>query len=387
MEDWDRAKAVLHANPWMMTPRILQLTLRQQPPLHVVEFMLSLNPQVAAIPKRGPTALQCAVRYGVAVDVIVCLLKACPFALLASNLDDTGFKDALECAQKTRGNEYDLIEILSQPLSYWLRESHQSKGTLGRDLAVSVAPLVAAKEQPHKTLDSSDRQEMENIKAIAATIVKSQKRQMYALEIHRQEVRMAELSKTKALCEMEQRQSNRFKMQLIALDHKEKLLRRKNRNMELVAATKNIQEDAKENNSNNLVQERTDIEARKEAALLKLEESAETFDRMVMEWKSQTERRIRKLECKLKQECTMNEFHRKDTRLQLDHVEQSVLESRSFEPWILAEPAFAASAIANGGSDEPLLRTHLTQRTRSKGHFWHSSSGMKVRIFERMVSK
>ena len=116
MQEWERAKAVLQANPWMMTPRILQLTLRQKPPLHVVEFMLSLNPQAAAIPKRGPTALQCAVRHGVAIDVIVCLLKACPFALLASNLDDTEFKDPLECAQQTRADEYDLIEILSQPL-------------------------------------------------------------------------------------------------------------------------------------------------------------------------------------------------------------------------------------------------------------------------------
>jgi hypothetical protein len=387
MENWDRAKAVLQANPWMMTPRILQLTLRQQPPLHVVEFMLSLNPQVAAIPKRGPTALQCAVRYGVAIDVIVCLLKACPFALLTSNLDDTGFKDPLECAQKTRADEYDLIEILSQPLSYWLRESYQSKRLAVKDRDIPVAPLVVPKEKPTSTLDSSDRQEMENIKVITAAIVKSQKRQMYALEVHRQEVRMAERSKTKALGEMEQRQRNRVKMQLMALDYKETLLRYKTRNMELVAAAKNFQGDANRTNSNDVEQERTDIEVRKEAALLKLEESAETFDRMVKEWKSKTERRIRKLECKFKQECTMNEFHRKDTRLQLDHVEESVLQARSFEPWILAAPVFAASAIADGGSNEPLLRTHPIQRASSKGYFWHSSSGMKTRIFERMVSK
>ena len=92
-------------------------------------WYISVNIRAASLPKRGHTTLQCAVRYHASIDVVKCLLEACPFALLASNLDDTEFKDPLECARATRADETELIEILSKPLSFWLKESQKGKRT------------------------------------------------------------------------------------------------------------------------------------------------------------------------------------------------------------------------------------------------------------------
>ena len=68
-----------------MTRHVLILVLKNRPPLHVVEFMLSLNPQAADIPPQGPSPLQVAVRHNASVDVIRLVIQACPLALVATH--------------------------------------------------------------------------------------------------------------------------------------------------------------------------------------------------------------------------------------------------------------------------------------------------------------
>ena len=84
-EDWKEAMAMIRDNPALLTPRVFWTTLEQNPPSHVIEFMLQMSPQVASIPKQGPTALQVAVQHGASIGVIQKLLEACPFALCVTN--------------------------------------------------------------------------------------------------------------------------------------------------------------------------------------------------------------------------------------------------------------------------------------------------------------
>jgi hypothetical protein len=82
---WKEAIDMIRANPSLLTPRVFWTTLEQDPPSHVVRAMLLLSPQVASIPKQGPTALQVAVQEGACLGAIRAVLEACPFALCVTN--------------------------------------------------------------------------------------------------------------------------------------------------------------------------------------------------------------------------------------------------------------------------------------------------------------
>jgi hypothetical protein len=82
---WKEAMDMIRANPSLLTPRVFWTTLEQDPPAHVVRDLLSISPQVASIPKEGPTALQVAVQEGACLGVIRAVLEACPFALCVTN--------------------------------------------------------------------------------------------------------------------------------------------------------------------------------------------------------------------------------------------------------------------------------------------------------------
>jgi hypothetical protein len=84
-EQWVQASYVLRDNPSLMTPRVLMTALKSRPPVHVVRFMLSVNPKAAGIPKLGPTPLQVAVQNKASLEVVETILEACPFALCATN--------------------------------------------------------------------------------------------------------------------------------------------------------------------------------------------------------------------------------------------------------------------------------------------------------------
>ena len=345
VEEWERIKVVLQANPLLMTPRILHLALRNTPPLHVIEFLLSVNVRAASLPKRGPTALQCAVRYHASIDVIKCLLKACPFALLASNLDDTAFKDPLECARATRADEADLIEVLSKPLSFWLKESR--KGTRFNDEGTGDS---------YSFRDSSDKADIDSVDVIAATITQSQEPRKQPLEVQRCDAKTwtAEL--------------------LLEMDQEHQVVGMGDKNPGMGYRISNASDDAYAN--------RSDIDARKDVALMKLEASADEFDCLVKDWKSKTERRIRRLEFKMKQESVMNEFHRKDTRLQLDCMEQTVHKPHSGDPLIFSTMFLSSMARDVDESEQPLFRKHPKLSSGRTG-FWSSTKRL-VRSSTRM---
>lgn len=347
-DEWEHAKVVLQANPSLMTPQILHLALRNQPPLEVVEFMLSVNVRAASLPKREPTALQCAVRYHASIDVVKCLLMACPFALLASNLDDTQFKNPLECARATRADETELIEMLSQPLSFWLIESqknHRAKGV------ATETPLA---------FRNSDNADADRSKVVAAKIALSRERRKETLKVHR---RTPQLLTTDFLLDIDQTPRDDDKKEFTVVDKKDKVMQYKNRDMEHRVSKAAYGESAN----------RSEIDARKEVALMKLEASAEEFDALVKDWKAKAERRIRRLEYKMKQESKMNEFHRKDTRLQLDCIEQTVNEAHSAEPLVFGPTLFSCINGDVDESEEPLFGKHPTQLERRRS-FWSPST-------------
>ena len=76
---------MIRNNPLLITPHVFGTILKHNPPLDVIDLMLTLQPSVANIPKQGPTALQLAVQHGASWEVVRAVLKACPFALCVTN--------------------------------------------------------------------------------------------------------------------------------------------------------------------------------------------------------------------------------------------------------------------------------------------------------------
>ena len=357
VEEWERVKVVLQENPSLMTPQILNLALRNKPPLQVIECMLSVNIRAASLPKRGPTALQCAVRYHASIDVVKCLLKACPFALLASNLDDTEFKDPLECARATRADETELIEILSKPLSFWLKESQKGKRTNDK-----------ATEQPRRRLgDSAHKAGIDSVGVIATAVDQAQERRQQTLKVHRHS---ANPSTTERLLEMDMKQCEHDKTQQIALEMKATAVRTK------ASVGYRISEAPEQANAN-----RSEFDAREDAVLMKLEASVDEFDSLVKDWKAKTERRIRRLECKVKQASKMKDFHLTDTHLQFDYMDQAVKESDSGESSVFATSFLSGMTDDVDESEDPLFGKHLG-RIRNR-RFW-SSTKKRMRTSTRM---
>lgn len=52
-EEWIQASFIMRDKPSLMTPKVLLLALQSRPPVHVIRFLLSVNPKAASIPKTG----------------------------------------------------------------------------------------------------------------------------------------------------------------------------------------------------------------------------------------------------------------------------------------------------------------------------------------------
>mmetsp|Transcript_3655 Transcript_3655/g.8150 ORF Transcript_3655/g.8150 Transcript_3655/m.8150 type:complete len:389 (-) Transcript_3655:360-1526(-) len=258
---------------------------------------------VAAIPKHGPTALQVAIRVGASVNAIVALLKACPFALIVSTKtvgedsteEDCGGDDKvlpddpLSLAKQFRGDEEDLMAHLSKPLSYWLAESQKEQ--IKRDQLLKLkadeglsqrckTPIVFKGTDRHPLLVQSDKVEMDSIKVIASTLLKGQKRQAQALEVHKHEME-EELATRPSFPEMEARQKQWMQTQMVALDMKERAMRHKNREMErrMIDTFARAQQDNRERME------------RQQQALSRLEYNVmEDFRGMLRTWKRRPKR-------------------------------------------------------------------------------------------------
>jgi hypothetical protein len=327
-EHWNRAAAVLSARPSLMTPHILLLVLKNRPPPHVVEFMLSLNPRAADIPPKGPTALQVAVQHNASAAVCRILIKASPLALVATHIG----QDPLTYAKIWRREETELLQLLSRPLSYWMSKSPFSLASSPTSTFIekTQAELTAIDSPPEslpKTRHPSAAErnagakdeELDNIKTIARTIVRAQRRQGQALQGHKNHVETSlqdfsswnAQERIKQLNELEKRHAQHFRVQLIALDMKEKAMmarvksmeRRMNKTLELSKQVRAIRE------------------RRQDVALQRLEQSVDTIRATTDRFQGDMGKRLEHVELKVEQEVRMNDYFRSDTRLQLDQLD------------------------------------------------------------------
>ena len=113
-------RAILEAEPCIVTQKGLYLALQHNAPVQVIRFMLTINPDIMNFPKVGPTPLQVAVRHNANLDVVQMLLEASPFGLCITNDDYP--ERPLEYAKRCHSNRTGLIDLLSRPLNYWIKE-------------------------------------------------------------------------------------------------------------------------------------------------------------------------------------------------------------------------------------------------------------------------
>ena len=173
----------------------------------------------------------------------------------------------------------------------------------------------------HRSSSSSKTtdEELCNIKTIAATIVRSQKKQVAAMQLHREEVhqsleqsrRVNHEERLEQLKRLEQLQQRHFKAQLIALDMKEKRIMARVRKVERrVLKTLELSKQVR------------DVKDRRQThEMLKLQRSVEATLGTWDAFSARTEKRLEMTELRLEQECRINDYFRSDTRLQLDQLD------------------------------------------------------------------
>jgi len=234
-QQWEDAMVTLKDNPALMTGDILKLSLSHRAPLHVVSFMLGINPDAAGVPSTGPSALQVAVKKRCSLDVIECIIRACPYALFASC--DQSY-EPLALARIYRREEKALIDLLSLPISYWISNDHGPKikksvrfeplppchNSVDPRPPPPPPPAPILKSPSH--LISEEKRELSNMKLIVAAIVKSQKKLMVETEVN--SVKTMSLAKSEAKTRrkmaeiVDERMKKIAKAHLIAVDMKER---------------------------------------------------------------------------------------------------------------------------------------------------------------------
>jgi hypothetical protein len=180
--------------------------------------MLSVNPKAASIPKKGPTPLQVAVQHNASIEVVHCLLEACPFALCATNPDHA--EDPLSYVKRHRKKDRHMIELLSRPLSFWISERNRDPN----------ASITSFREEPdaRTALPSPppvDREELYNVKLLCAQVLRGHKKLAKQVADCEKKVETAHLDKAQVLKELHDQQKKHFRYQLIALEMKEKAMR------------------------------------------------------------------------------------------------------------------------------------------------------------------
>jgi hypothetical protein len=232
-EKWVHNCRVFRDKPSLMTTRLLISALQNQPPIHVVQFILSVNPKAASIPKYGPTPLQVAVEKDSSIAVVTCLLRSCPFALCVTNPEHP--QDPLSFAKQHRKDDKALIDLLSQPLSFWMTER-------GRDPDASLtsfAPPEAVNRvvtplPPPKCSKATavDREELDNVKLLCAQVIKGHKNLAKQVATCQDKLEDARVDKSQILKELHEEQKKHFYRQLVALDMKERTMQLQMRRME-----------------------------------------------------------------------------------------------------------------------------------------------------------
>ena len=263
-EGWVR-KFILgtESEPCIATQKGLILALKHQAPIHVIRFMLAINPNIVNIPKKGPTPLQVAVQHDASLEVIQALLQASPFGLCVTNRDCP--EDPLSYAKRRHRDRPGLIELLGRPLSYWVTESKHksqrqkaysyperqprssmtsSRKSLPKQVLSEVSPNNSRKIfsiSPVVTSDSTnkiDRKEIDNVKTICAQLYKAHRKMTKEVVACKSDIESHSKllgtmsSKDQILEELVEEQRSQFSRQLIALDMKEQAYKARLNKME-----------------------------------------------------------------------------------------------------------------------------------------------------------
>ena len=256
--------------PCIATQKGLILALKHQAPIHVIRFLLTINPNIVDIPKKGPTPLQVAVQYNASLEVIQALLEASPFSLCVTNHDSP--EDPLSYAQRRHMDRPGLIELLIRPLSYWVTESkyqnqrqkkrevpsplqRQPKSPLSpsrrsssKNILSEMAPNnskrttfstpVATTDIQKSTMNKIDREEINNVKTLCAQLYKANRKMAKAVvgcksDIESHSKLLATMSSKDQILEyLQEEQRSQFFRQLIALDMKERAYKARLNKME-----------------------------------------------------------------------------------------------------------------------------------------------------------
>jgi hypothetical protein len=328
-----------------VTQHGLLVALQNHAPLHVVKFMMAVNPKVMNIPKDGPTPLQVAVQNNAPLDVVQTLLEACPFGLCVTNPDHS--EDPLSYAKRHHKDRPGLIELLSRPLSYWVTEckTHQQHQRRMEDAARDAAPdtnitmpssitslsrhIFSAMAPNQSTLSKQqqqllpgltescnppptmvDREEIENVKKLCSQLLKAHRKmakQVVAckndLELQCKVIESMNNTKGDILIEMEEKQKHQFYRQLIALDMKEKAYKAKLRQME-------------------------------KSHLEKLETRMNALKEEIIDWKESTRDEIEELQFLVGHEAKVNASFRNDLAEWMEEQHQE--ESRNIPSFVFA---------------------------------------------------
>lgn len=232
---------------------------------------------------------------------------------------------------------------MSRPLSYWVEQEkrrlllvggealsstkHTRQVTFPRssnnnndDKSLSPKSTTSSRSR-NSTSSSMNDEEMNNIKKIAATIIRSQKKQVAHLHKYRQQVdqtiqqahdknnqeRLAQLQKLQEL------QQRHFKAQLIALDMKEKRIMARVKKMERQVA-KRLEWSQ---------QVRDAKDRRHDISLQRVERNVESVSGSFEAFQARTFKQLEVTELRLNQELKVNDYFRSDVRLQLDQLDLS----------------------------------------------------------------
>jgi len=152
-------RAILEAEPCIVTQKGLFFAVKNNAPVQVIRFMLTINPNIMDFPKTGPTPLQVAVQHNAKIDIVQLLLEAWPFGLCTTNNDSP--ESPLDYVKRNRSDRPDLIELLSRPLDYWFteriskREQNRQQQQKGKESQLSHSNLLSKKssQTPQKTTE------------------------------------------------------------------------------------------------------------------------------------------------------------------------------------------------------------------------------------------
>jgi len=169
------------------------------------------------------------------------------------------FSHQVVIVEQHRSKEKDLIELLSRPLRYWLSQGAfrltEGGGDAGQVIPNPAASPVGPASHEEPSLPTSvteartatnitplvDRQELDNVKCLCAQVLKGHKRLAKQLELFQTQMQ----EKTKSPCTkasssaaqrvletLKEEQNKQFRIQLLALDMKERAFDARAKQME-----------------------------------------------------------------------------------------------------------------------------------------------------------